>query len=200
MRSTITFIFLICLPILSFAQAVQEMDALPYREIPAYPESFDATNVAARMIDGLGFRYYWATESLRKEDLSYRPDETARTSQETLEHIYGLSKMIHNAVMQQPNIRSSEAEKMSFEEQRRATLLLLEEASKKLKTSQPDKMEDMEIIFQRGETTSTFPFWNIINGPLADALWHVGQVVSFRRASGNPINPKISVFTGTVRD
>ena len=36
-------------------------------------------------------------------------------------------------------------------------------------------------------------------GPIADALWHVGQVVTFRRSSGNPFNSKASVFTGKVR-
>ena len=42
--------------------------------------------------------------------------------------------------------------------------------------------------------------WNQINGPIADALWHCGQVVSFRRASGNPYNSKASLFTGKLRE
>jgi hypothetical protein len=40
----------------------------------------------------------------------------------------------------------------------------------------------------------------MINGPIADALWHAGQVVTLRRVSGNPINPKVSVFNGRLRD
>lgn len=40
----------------------------------------------------------------------------------------------------------------------------------------------------------------MLNGPIADALWHVGQVVSFRRSSGNPFNSKVSVFSGKVRE
>jgi hypothetical protein len=39
------------------------------------------------------------------------------------------------------------------------------------------------------------PFWYIINGPLADALTHVGQINSFRRMAGNPA-PKARVFLG----
>ena len=42
----------------------------------------------------------------------------------------------------------------------------------------------------------TFPFWNHLNGPIADALWHSGQIVSNRRASGNPLNSKVNVFIG----
>jgi hypothetical protein len=45
-----------------------------------------------------------------------------------------------------------------------------------------------------------FPFWNQLNGPIADALWHCGQVISFRRSSGNPYNSKASVFSGKVRE
>ena len=44
-----------------------------------------------------------------------------------------------------------------------------------------------------------YPFWNAINGPIADALWHCGQIVSFRRSSGNPFPKGVSVFTGKVR-
>jgi hypothetical protein len=29
------------------------------------------------------------------------------------------------------------------------------------------------------------PFWHMINGPLSDALTHVGQINSFRRINGN---------------
>jgi hypothetical protein len=40
------------------------------------------------------------------------------------------------------------------------------------------------------------PFWHIINGPISDALSHVGQINSFRRLAGNP-TPKANVFTGS---
>jgi len=32
-----------------------------------------------------------------------------------------------------------------------------------------------------------FPIWNLINGPLSDALTHVGQIASWRRINDNPI-------------
>ncbi|MCK5671198.1 hypothetical protein KAI10_07435, partial [Candidatus Bathyarchaeota archaeon] len=40
-----------------------------------------------------------------------------------------------------------------------------------------------------------FPVWNLINGPLSDALTHVGQIASWRRMNGNPI-PGARVFHG----
>ena len=54
---------------------------LPYYEIPAYPEVYSQGTVTARMIDGLGFRYYWATEGLREVDLKFKPNDEARTSE-----------------------------------------------------------------------------------------------------------------------
>jgi hypothetical protein len=200
-------IFIACLLVMPlFAIAQENTDnnmaspaELPYRLIPEYPDSFTANTVAARMLDGLGFRYYWATEGLRPEDLSYRPGEDARTVLETLEHIHGLCRLLHNAVFQKPNIRASKEETLSYEELREQTLVYIKEASGQLNMEKAKKMDDYNIVFQRGEQETQYPFWNALNGPLADALWHVGQVVSFRRASGNPLNPKISLFTGTVR-
>ena len=48
-----------------------------------------------------------------------------------------------------------------------------------------------------GEEVVT-PFWNLINGPFSDIIYHTGQVVAFRRISGNPINPGVNVFVGQV--
>ncbi|MDW7694213.1 hypothetical protein R9C00_05645 [Flammeovirgaceae bacterium SG7u.111] len=178
---------------------MEQDSPLPYRQLTECPETFTATTVAARMVDGLGFRYYWATEGLREEDLNYKPNETARTSMETIEHIYGLSNMILNAAKNVTNGSSSE-KKLSFDEMRSKTLLILKEASDLLKKADPKEMENMNIIFQRGDSKTEFPFWNLINGPIEDAVWHVGQVVSFRRSSGNPFNGKVSVLTGKVRE
>lgn len=181
----------------------QEMDKkeqdLPYYEIPAYPESFTAETVAARMIDGLGFRYYWATEGLRPEDLAFQPSDGARTSEETIDHILGLTNMILNSVQQLPNGQGGGDAPTTFAEKRQRTLENLKTASDILKGGE-GTLADYPIVFQRGENRSEMPFWNQINGPIADALWHVGQVVTFRRSSGNPFNSKVSVLSGRVRE
>lgn len=192
-------LFLLCaLPLVAQNNAPVP-DSLPYAEIPAYPDSFSAENVVARMIDGLGFRFYWATEGLRPEDLAFRPNSEARTSEETIDHILGLSNVILNAVQQQPNVRSGEeTSPLSFSVKRKQVLTNLKQASDILKNGS-GTLADYPVIFVNGESRSEFPFWNLLNGPIADALWHIGQVVSFRRSSGNPFNSKVSVFTGTVR-
>jgi hypothetical protein len=46
-----------------------------YYRIPTYPDHLSSTSVLTRLLDGLGFRFYWATEGLRTEDYAYRPAE-----------------------------------------------------------------------------------------------------------------------------
>src|SRR5690242_15943773 len=83
---------------------VAQKKPLSYYEIPPAAESFTAGTVASRMVDGLGFRYYWATEGLRPEDLSFKPSKDARTSEETIAHIYEMSILILNATTKTPNV------------------------------------------------------------------------------------------------
>ena len=59
-----------------------------------------------------------------------------------------------------------------------------------------EDLSQFKIVFNRGGKTSEYPFWNQINGPIADAIWHTGQIITHRRTSGNPYNSKASVFTG----
>ena len=187
---------------LSFISSAQKKDRvmLPYQEIPDYPAKYSAGGVAARMVDGLGFRYYWATEGLRVEDLAFRPTSESRSADETLDHILGLSANIINAARRVSNEGSVNYSELTFEEKRRKTLINLKEASDILRQSDDAEVESMKVIFKRGENSTEYPFWNLLNGPVADAIWHVGQVVSFRRTSGNPFNSNVSVFTGRLRN
>ena len=166
----------------------QSEDILPYYEIPEHADSYTAGTVASRMLDGLGFRYYWATEGLRVEDLEYKPSESGRTSAETIDHLLGLSNFILNSISTEKS--SDRDETLTFDEKRKQTLLNIKKASEILRT-----IDDISQF-----DNDRFPFWNIINGPISDALWHCGQVVMLRRASGNPINSKVSVFAGKLRE
>lgn len=170
-----------------------------YYQIPDTPAVYTAATVAARLIDGLGFRYFWATERLTEKDLVFRPSKGARTTLETLQHIDGLTNILLNAVSKQSTKVSAANKKLSFAELRQQTLQQIQAASELLK--QPGaKPEDMDMVFERDSSKQEYPFWNLVNGPIADALWHVGQVVSFRRSSGNPFPKGVSVLQGTKTD
>jgi hypothetical protein len=193
------YLFMKTLLAITFAVASLAVSAqeLPYREIPVAPANYTAGGVAARLVDGLGFRFYWATDGLRAEDLAFKPGPNTRTSEETIAHIYGMSFMILNATKKTTNVSGQDA-KLSFAEMRKKTLENLMEASTRLRQSTDKDLIEFEAKFSRGNDTVKYPFWNMVNGPIADCLWHVGQVVSFRRSSGNPFSEKVSVFNGTV--
>jgi len=176
------------------------MDEIPYHQIPDAPESFTAATVAARTIDGLGYRFYWASEGLTEKDLAYDPGNDNRSPQEMIEHFYGLSEMVLNSIKKLPNVRPREKKEMTFEKTRVVVLQNLKAASDLLRATPDMDMSECKIIFQRGEKKSEVPFWNLLNGPLADAIYHTGQLVSYRRSSGNPMNPNVNVFMGKTKE
>ncbi len=186
-----TYLLIICvfsLNMLSWAQI-----GLPYKEIPSYPSNYTEGTVISRMIDGLGYRYYWATKNLRVKDLDFKPDAQARSIYETMEHIYSLSIMVLNASKNEVNQRRDTFQ-MNVNDLRSATLANLKLASEKV--SLLNELEDFNILFENSSKGKVLPFWHVLNGPLADAIYHTGQIVSFRRTSGNPMNPKVNVLMG----
>ncbi|WP_052172343.1 hypothetical protein [Psychroserpens jangbogonensis] len=177
----------------SVFQAQTDEEQLPYYEVPEYSETFTAGTVAARLVDGLGFRFYWASEGLSDKDLEYKPNEDVRSTAETIDHILDLSYIIVNSTLKKANGKVDKTE-MTYAKKREQALMNLKTAADILRSS--GDISQFKIIFGERE----IPFWNQINGPIADAIWHCGQIASFRRTSGNPINPNISHFNGTVKE
>jgi hypothetical protein len=182
---------LICIIMFASLTAMAQRDSLPYATFPPPSDHYSAGTAVSRLLDGLGFRYYWATEGLRPIDLTFRPNPEARTSQETLEHIYGLSTMIM-AVFGGNQIPPGQYK--TFAELRKATLENFRKASTLIAGYSDPDMEKLTVDFNGQK----LPFWNMINGPISDCLWHTGQVVSFRRSSGNPFSVKVEMFLGTI--
>ncbi len=164
------------------------MSELPYRSIPEPPVEVSAPSVLARMVDGLGFRYRWATESLRDEDYEYRASPDSMSMRELLRHIHGLVSWVLQCLggEVQPS-----PEAPTLQEIRGLTLDKIERIRKLLVGMSPERLASRRIRTRSGE----YPFWNMINGPLSDALTHVGQICSWRRLNRNPI-PRHNVFLG----
>nr|WP_299386701.1 DinB family protein [Allomuricauda sp.] len=192
------FTTVVLLLLLGITMNAQE-DQVPYYEIPDYPADYGPGNVAARMIDGLGFRFHWASKDLRQEDLDYKPSEDSRTVMETLHHIYAMSGMIKNAPLGKANELPEDYKNWPYEKLRRKTLENLQKASQLMAGKQAEDFENFRIVFQGREDQKGFPYWNMINGMLSDCIYHTGQITMLRRASGNPIAPNLSMFNGRLR-
>jgi hypothetical protein len=173
-------------------------NSLPYAQIPEKTGEYTGGNVLSRMIDGLGFRYYWATEGLTQKDLDFIPTPESRNTMETIEHLFGLSQTLLNGAQNVPNIQPADFSGMNFKEFREKTLRNIQESSELLAGKNDSEISELKIIFQRGDSRTEYPFWNMINGPIVDMIHHSGQLVLLRRMSGNPINPKVNVFLGVT--
>lgn len=191
MKTLNLYILLPFLLLLAHRAPSQETE-LPFAEVPAYSENYTAGTMAARMVEALGFRFYWATDGLTSKDLTYAPSEDARTTEATIKHILDLSYIIVNSTLKQENVKQ-DTDAMDYDDMRSQTLLNLKMAADILRSS--DDISQYKILFGERE----IPFWNQVNGPIADAIWHCGQIASFRRSTGNSINPKVNHFMGNVK-
>jgi hypothetical protein len=180
--------------LLFFTISTNSQATSPYYQIPEMEENYSAQNIVARMVDGLGFRFYWSTEGLRAEDLAYQPKGEGRNCQQTVNHLYALTKMMLRLTKIDFK-QEKEKDKMTFVEMRKQTLLNIKAFSNRIQMS--EHLSEF-VVKIAGEIT--VPFFNVINEPMSDAIWYAGQIASFRRSSGNPINSNVNHFTGTVRD
>ena len=197
MRSLIILFFLTNTIVMAQENISSE---LPFKSIPEDAKSYTAGNLLVRMIEGAGYRFYWATEVLTSDDLKYKPSDSGQSIWETVEHIYGLSDIIRNTSMNEVSIRPAADTPTDWAALRMKTLRYLEDATKQLKNKSPEELAALEIIFERGGKQSTFPLWNMINGPISDIMYHSGQIVSFRRTNGNPLPKGVNVFIGRTKE
>lgn len=181
---------------LSPKQQQNMSDSLFYSQIPEAPNSYSGANILARTVDGLGYRFYWATEGLDDKALDFDPGNDNRSPREMMDHFVILSEMVLNGVSQKANIKPRPKVEGDFIQKRKTTLSNLWKASQILRNMKDGELEKCKLIFQKESGKSELPLWNLINGPLSDALYHTGQIVSQRRSAGNPIHPGVSVLIG----
>lgn len=153
-----------------------------YYKIPTYPDHLSGTSVLTRLLDGLGFRFFWATEGLRPEDYAYRPAKDTMSIEELAIHVWALMNWVSTSALLRPYLKPKNGAAAREE----ALVMIYELRETMLAMS--DK--DLEKLRIQGK-----PFWHLINGPLSDALTHTGQINSFRRLAGNPV-AGANVFNG----
>jgi len=184
--------------ILSFNMNAQNNN-LPFFEISSEKNHYTSVNIIYRLIEGVGYRYYWASKDLKKKDLDYKPSSSSISSYETLEHIYVLSETIMNSALNKVNNRPTEKTPKSYNELREGTLMNLQKFNDIILSKNEDDLKRIKINFNRGGREASFPFWNLLNGQIADMIYHTGQIVSFRRTTGNPIQKGVNVFLGKTK-
>jgi hypothetical protein len=154
-----------------------------FHRIPPCPDSISGTTVLVRLLDGLGFRFRWSTEGLSDNDYGFRPAPDCMSIGELVRHVWGLVNWVCLS--------------MGIDEYKRGDdIVLIRGSVLKMIYALREALGSMSDEDMRGITIEGRPFWHIINGPISDALTHVGQINSFRRLAGNP-TPKANVFVGS---
>ena len=154
-----------------------------FHTIEAYPERQDANGVVMRLIDGLGYRFYWATEGLTGDDYGFTPGAGCQTISGLIGHVCGLINWLHiHVIGEGAGSRSPDPAG-----QRLQALDLL--------AAVRDRVAALDEAALFALRIDGDPFWHMVNGPFSDALTHVGQIASFRRLHGNPV-PRHDVFLG----
>lgn len=146
----------------------------------SYPDNcpVQANTIIKRMIQGLAFRFYHATDNLSHEDFAFAPADDCMTAGDLCKHILGLTKMIARLLECELTLQEAEDDL----QRRNLSLMYLDQLCSHLDQN-PTNLGQHE------------QFWNCFNGPLADALTHVGQLNSWRRLNGNPLG-KVNFFKG----
>ena len=93
---------------------------------PPPPTELTVGCAIARMIDGLGYRLYWALYGLEEQDCSYRICEDCNSIHDILWHVLGLVNWVHVHVYDEPmhrpeNILEQGDETLAALEKLRAT-------------------------------------------------------------------------------
>ena len=153
-----------------------------YYRIPIYPDHLSSTSVLARLLDGLGFRFYWATEGLRPEDYAFRPAKDTMSVEELIMHVWSLMNWVSSSALKKPYRKPKNGAAA-----REEALLIIHDIRETMLAMSDKDLEKLRILGK--------PFWHLINGPFSDALTHTGQINSFRRLAGNPV-AGANVFKG----
>lgn len=176
------------------------MNNLPYFKIPESPDNYKPGNIVSKLLDGLGYRYYWATEGLNAEDLTYKTIEGARTTREILNHICDLTEGILKVAKQEVIVSPFNFTDFTFHQLREKTIKNIETSSNLFKDKSETALKGINLLLQANNEQKAFPLWNVLVGPITDTGYHIGQVVAFRRASGNPIHPDVNPFLGYTKN
>lgn len=159
------------------------MNEVDYRNLPVPPEEISAANTVCRLIDGLAFRFYWVTENLDPDIYRYKPCEDCRSISQLLSHIWDLLNWVHT------DLKGAGVGKPADDEGFRAGILdLCERLKKEFLNLKNENLAQLRFMGS--------PFWILLNGAIADALTHVGQIGTVRRIAGSPA-PESDPFQGT---
>lgn len=155
--------------------------------IPPHPAEINAQNILIRLVDSIKFRFQLAILDLTLADYAFKINPSGLSLGELLTHIYKLQATTLTAL----HAEHLFPQNCPIESVTDDTILILN--SIRLKLSHIHENSDFDKITIKG-----LSFWNLINGPMADTLTHIGQINIIKRALNKPIR-KSSMIKGIFK-
>ncbi len=150
-----------------------------FSTMPNDPGDVSASSVLAHIIDSAGFRYYWATSGIPASALGFMPSPGSMTLGKLVQHLEQLAGWLRLTLTG----TAAEAAGETLDTIRTQTLESLAASSASVRAMSATDLESVTLARGSGDA---LPIWNLMHGPLADFLTHVGQVAAWRRMAGNP--------------
>ena len=167
-----------------------------HAEIKAYPKQLTTGTVLTRLLDGLSFRYYWATEGLTAHDAAFDPGNESRTLYQTLNHLYNMIDFAGYILEGKVYPFPEKEHGFSLESLREKTLQRIDDLKDLFVKIDNDALAQKSVKVEVAGDPHQFSIWHLFNGPLVDCMFHLGQVTALRRMAGNPIFPGVQPFLG----
>lgn len=158
--------------------------------IPKDPTEFNGSHVLQRMVDAILIRYTIATKDISDIAINYRATPESMSMLELQKHILLLILWVSKSLDLEIESKDKAETFQDFEVQIKERIANL---SQHIVTLSDEQLSKKTIFLKRADTH--YSIWYMIHGPLADAIHHIGQIITWRRICGNPIG-KISPFTG----
>lgn len=146
------------------------------------------------LVDGLAYRYYWATQAIRRSDMNFKATADARSIEELMAHILDLSEGVRNTIQGQVIQGQLQREKQSYTQVRNRTFENLKLISQFLLGKQNTELSSVNLALDLGDRMEVYGLEAILVGPLTDMGYHIGQIVYLRRCAGNPIARGVNPF------
>ena len=167
-----------------------------FDDISDLPADLTSAKIIMRMTDALAFRYRWATHNIPQSIADFTPSPACMTLNQLFQHIYKLSNWTREFFTGSPSnppsnspSQNPDPSQMTLAELTAQTLnalALLHNHLEKTTDAQLAKITDAENT----------PLLYMINGPIADALTHTGQIITWRKLANSP-PPSPNYFRGS---
>ena len=165
-----------------------------YSAMPAPADDISGAAVLAHAIDSAGFRFHWATENLPEEALGFRPSPGSMGLGALLEHLEQLAGWLQKTLTGTVALKNGSG----LVPTRTNILASLSASSAAVRAMTPAELKAVTLARRSGEP---MPVWNLIHGPIADFLTHVGQVTAWRRLANCPAPvPRYAEVLGPAED